>query len=198
MDASHAGLLAAGSTQPAVAATGMASMAKWVAFLAIVGAAGFASPATALRDRPEALPRAAPMLAGDGSLALAMALQGEEEPADTASAFVPTPEPPPAPRRVPRPAAAPLVRPTPADLEWTCNYRREDVVPQAKVRMSVAVDAGGAPTFVTVLHDPGNGFAEVARACAMKMRFVPARDRSGRPMAGTTAPFTLTFENDDH
>jgi protein TonB len=60
--------------------------------------------------------------------------------------------------------------------------------------MAVAVDAEGAPISVTVLHDPGNGFGEVARACAMNMHFVPARDRTGRPTAGTTAPFAITFE----
>jgi hypothetical protein len=84
----------------------------------------------------------------------------------------------------------------PADLGWTCNFRREDVAHSAWVRMAVAVGADGTPTSVTVLQDPGDGLGEAARACAMTMHFLPARDGNGRAVAGMTAPFNVRFDGD--
>jgi hypothetical protein len=61
--------------------------------------------------------------------------------------------------------------------------------------MAVAVAADGTPTSIALIGDPAEGLAEAARACAMNMRFLPARDGSGRPVAGTTAPFSVRFED---
>ena len=61
------------------------------------------------------------------------------------------------------------------------------------VRITVDVRADGTPSSVTVLSDPGYGFGEAAKQCAMEQRYVAARDESGRAIASRTKPFSVRF-----
>jgi protein TonB len=66
-------------------------------------------------------------------------------------------------------------------------------VDTAVVAMVVDVRADGTPSSVTILSDPGWGFAEAARKCAMTKTYVAALDESGHPVASRTSPFKLRF-----
>lgn len=73
-------------------------------------------------------------------------------------------------------------------LAWDCPFPADadvDGVNRAQVTLSVEVDAQGRPTRVRALSNPGHGFAESARSCALRKRWSPGTDRSGRP--STTA-----------
>jgi protein TonB len=71
-------------------------------------------------------------------------------------------------------------------LAWNCPFPPQadvDGVDQAQVTIRVEVDASGRLVQARVLSDPGHGFAEAARRCALDKRFNPGADRSGRPSA---------------
>jgi hypothetical protein len=61
------------------------------------------------------------------------------------------------------------------------------------VRVQVTVGADGRALAVRVLEDPGFGFGDQARACAMRHMYVPARNRAGQAVRGTTLPFSVEF-----
>jgi protein TonB len=69
-------------------------------------------------------------------------------------------------------------------LAWNCPFPSQaDVegVNSALVTIRVEVDATGRPQRVLVLSDPGHGFGEAARRCALGKRWTPGSDRWGRP-----------------
>lgn len=70
-----------------------------------------------------------------------------------------------------------------------CGFPPEADVAQInymKVGIVVNVDATGKPVSVSsVGGDPGYGFFERARRCAMADKFEPALDKAGKPMAAT-------------
>lgn len=70
---------------------------------------------------------------------------------------------------------------------WSCPFPPEADqagVDRAVVALSVLVGPDGHVQDLQVLNDPGHGFADAARRCALGKRYSPARDRRGRPIAG--------------
>jgi protein TonB len=62
------------------------------------------------------------------------------------------------------------------------------------VKIVVTVKTDGHPRSVTVVADPGFGFAARARQCAMRKTFRVALNKAGEPVEQTTPPFTVRFE----
>jgi len=54
------------------------------------------------------------------------------------------------------------------------------------VTLRISVGPDGAATAVAIAADAGHGFGREARACAFSKSYVPALDREGRPVAGTS------------
>jgi periplasmic protein TonB len=81
--------------------------------------------------------------------------------------------------------------------DWKCDFPPEadvDQIDQAFVVVQVATRADGSPDHVSILQDPGHGFARAARICAMKERYDPALDREGNAIAGSTKSIRIRFE----
>jgi periplasmic protein TonB len=81
--------------------------------------------------------------------------------------------------------------------DWKCDFPPEadiDQIDQAFVIVQVATHADGTPDHVTILQDPGHGFARAARVCAMKEHYDPAFDREGNAVAGSTKSIRIRFE----
>jgi protein TonB len=97
----------------------------------------------------------------------------------------------------PAPAGPNLSRAaSPGTESWDCAFPPEadsDQIDNAVVAIVVTVAADGAARDVRVLRDPGHGFARAVKHCAMTQRLVPALDREGHPVLGTTPPFTVRF-----
>lgn len=100
------------------------------------------------------------------------------------------------------PAAPPPVdksRPAqlPPNFNWNaCGFPPEadaEQINQAAVRLVVTVGSDGSPTAVNVLSDPGFGFARWVQRCAMRPKYPTGLDKSGKPIASTTKPFTVRF-----
>jgi biopolymer transport protein ExbD len=68
---------------------------------------------------------------------------------------------------------------------WKCHYTGHLAHP-SDVSVFVAIHVGpdGKPQTVDVLEDPGPGLGDAARLCAMNHTFRPAKDASGKPVAG--------------
>jgi hypothetical protein len=75
---------------------------------------------------------------------------------------------------------------------WDCGFPAWAKV-GGFVRMVVTVQPDGAAASVEILSDTGRVFADVARECAMRQRFIPAHDARGRPVVGKTVPFKVQF-----
>ena len=79
---------------------------------------------------------------------------------------------------------------------WDCDFPGEadrDRVNHAAVGMSVMVSPSGKVYSVDILDDPGHGFARMAIGCALKHKFLPARDPLGNNIWGRTRPFHVGF-----
>ena len=79
---------------------------------------------------------------------------------------------------------------------WDCDFPGEadrDRVNHAAVGMSVMVSPSGKAYSVDILDDPGHGFARMATGCALKHKFLPARDPLGNNIWGRTRPFHVGF-----
>lgn len=69
---------------------------------------------------------------------------------------------------------------------------------EAFVTLQASVGSDGAVVDVKVLADPGYGFGKRAAACARsKMKFEPALDDAGRPIASVTGPVRVRFVRED-
>ncbi|MFO0658930.1 MAG: hypothetical protein U0165_03720 [Polyangiaceae bacterium] len=68
-----------------------------------------------------------------------------------------------------------------------------DVPDEAAVRVVVRVRGDGSAERVTILQDPGHGFAAAAISCAMSQRYQPALDSSGAATSSSTPPFVIRF-----
>ncbi len=84
------------------------------------------------------------------------------------------------------------------DAYWSsCPFPPEADVEnqhQARVQLVVNVSKEGKPTSVTILSDPGYGFARATIQCAMRYRgYQVALDKWGNPVASATRPFTLRY-----
>jgi protein TonB len=80
--------------------------------------------------------------------------------------------------------------------KWSCPWPREadaEQIDEQTVVLRVVVDARGAAEQAMVLADPGHGFGPAAVACALRTRFVPARDRSGEVVRSVSPPIRVRF-----
>jgi periplasmic protein TonB len=95
--------------------------------------------------------------------------------------------------------ATAIDRARPVSLEsekWSCPWPREadaEQIDEQTVVLRVVVDAGGAAEQATVLADPGHGFGAAAVACALRTRFVPARDGNGEAVRSVSPPIRVRF-----
>ena len=81
--------------------------------------------------------------------------------------------------------------------EWKCPWPAEaeaEQIDEAFVKVQVAVGTNGKASKVSVLSDPGHGFAREAQRCAMRESFAPALDHNGTPVEGTTKVLKIHFE----
>lgn len=98
-------------------------------------------------------------------------------------------------------AAGPVTGPTPAPhasipagTKWDCPFPSAGGGrSEANVLVRVHVENDGKPLSVDVLEDPGAGFAEAAKACALGKAYEAARDVNGQPIRATTFPFYIHF-----
>ena len=103
-------------------------------------------------------------------------------------------------------APAPVVKAPEKDLSqpampmgtsWSdCGFPAEaqlDGVEFGVVKLVVTVNTDGRAKSVTILSDPGSGFGNHARQCAMRRTFKPALDKSGQAVVSSTPPFTVKF-----
>ena len=100
--------------------------------------------------------------------------------------------PPPKPAGPDRSRPAWLV----TNVVWDCGFPPHvdpKEISYAAVVVSVTVKPNGRPESVEVVEDPGHGFGELAKRCALAHEFIPALDREGRPLRATTRPFTIGF-----
>jgi periplasmic protein TonB len=80
---------------------------------------------------------------------------------------------------------------------WRCPWPAGadiDDVNEAYVSVQVVVGPSGAPERVTVLSDPGHGFAAEAHGCAMRQSYLAALDHEGNPTRGSTKPFRIHLQ----
>jgi protein TonB len=85
----------------------------------------------------------------------------------------------------------------PMGTSWSdCGFPAEaqlDGVEFGIVKLVVTVTAEGRAKSVTILSDPGSGFGNHARQCAMRRTYKPALDKLGQAVVSSTPPFTVKF-----
>jgi periplasmic protein TonB len=86
---------------------------------------------------------------------------------------------------------------SPANLNWQdCGYPSEaqlDGVELGIVDLVVTVGVDGRAKAVTIIKDPGSGFGNHARQCAMRRAWNPAFDKAGQPIVSSTGPIRIRF-----
>jgi protein TonB len=85
---------------------------------------------------------------------------------------------------------------TPVSKDWNCAFPPEADVEQINyMRVSVLIQVGsdGRATTVQIQNDPGFGFAQAARKCALRQSFKTALNREGKPVA-QSLPTAITFK----
>jgi protein TonB len=101
------------------------------------------------------------------------------------------PAPPPPPKDASQPAGL-----IPGE-DWNdCPFPPEADAEQqnhAMVRLMIVVGVDGRPSSVSVLTDPGYGFGQAARKCALRKRYTPGRDAQGKPVSKATPPVGVRF-----
>ena len=81
--------------------------------------------------------------------------------------------------------------------DWDCPFPPEaDSLQEdlAYVSIRVMVGADGRAQKVTIVKDPGHGFAREARTCAMQKKFLTALDAAGNAVPGETKEIRVRFE----
>jgi periplasmic protein TonB len=84
----------------------------------------------------------------------------------------------------------------PAESNWDCPWPPEadtDQINYMRVRIVVTVGLDGRAQKVTVLNDPGHGFARYVQQCAFRKTFNVALSTDGKPVVSTTPPFGVTW-----
>jgi protein TonB len=66
-------------------------------------------------------------------------------------------------------------------------------VDRAAVLVSVTVSPDGSARSVRVMSDPGYGFGQQAKRCAMTKRYKPALDAGGQPITASSPPIRINF-----
>jgi hypothetical protein len=61
----------------------------------------------------------------------------------------------------------------------------EHAIDEAYVLLRIAVAPTGTAQYAEVLCDPGYGFADAGRRCALAQKYVPAQDEKGNAVSGT-------------
>jgi protein TonB len=82
------------------------------------------------------------------------------------------------------------------EADWSCPWPDQAdsaEVNEKQVLLRVAVRPDGQVTEVKVVSDPGLGFGQAARACALRTRFQPALDHSGQAIAAWSGPIRVRF-----
>ena len=84
----------------------------------------------------------------------------------------------------------------PAGTKWDCAFplaAERGGKDEANVLVRVHVESDGRPLSVDVLEDPGGGFGNAAKKCAMDKAYEAPRDSTGKPIRATTFPFYIHF-----
>jgi protein TonB len=79
---------------------------------------------------------------------------------------------------------------------WSCPWPTEadsQQINEQTVVIRVVVRADGRAERVEVVSDPGMGFGQAARNCALGTRFQPARNTAGEPIAAPSPPIRVHF-----
>ena len=103
--------------------------------------------------------------------------------------------PPPPPPQPTGPDLSRVARPA-SGGNWSCPFPPEadaDQIDDARAMVIATVRADGTPLSVTIVSDPGHGFGRAARTCALTQKYLPALDRTGQSIPGTTPPIGVTF-----
>ena len=101
----------------------------------------------------------------------------------------PPPPPPPEPDRS---RAASLH----GDRAWDCDFPSEAEaagIRNALVALRILVRADGRAQRVEVVSDPGHGFGAQAQYCAERHLYLPALDRTGKPIQASLGPVRIRF-----
>lgn len=101
----------------------------------------------------------------------------------------------------PTPPSGPATGPTPPPratltpgTKWDCPFPAGDTkTKDANVLVVVHVEPDGKPVSADVLEDPGGGFGEAAKKCALEKAYVAAHDVNGQPVRAATFPFYIHF-----
>jgi protein TonB len=90
-----------------------------------------------------------------------------------------------------------LARPVSLDQSaWSCQWPSEadaQQIDEQTVVLRVTVRPDGRAERADIVSDPGFGFGQAARFCALATRFEPARDTAGHPMRATSPPIRVHF-----
>lgn len=83
------------------------------------------------------------------------------------------------------------------DPEWGCPWPAahlaDDALREMTAVVQVLVRPDGTASAATIVDDPGLGFGEAARACALASSFEPALDALGQPVLARSAPIRVRF-----
>ncbi len=109
------------------------------------------------------------------------------------------PPPPPPPKKVEVPVVDLSKPPMPASRDWgnSCPWPAEadqEQIDFAVVVVVVTVGPDGRAVSVAVQKDPGYGFGQSARRCAMGKQFTAGLDARGQPVTKTTPPISIRFQ----
>jgi protein TonB len=83
-----------------------------------------------------------------------------------------------------------------ADEDWRCPWPHDAEAEQIDEQVAVVrviVRPDGTVASARIVRDPGHGFGDAAVACAMRTRFTPAADPSGRPIKAESPPVRVRF-----
>jgi protein TonB len=82
------------------------------------------------------------------------------------------------------------------EASWSCPWPREAEsagINEQMVVLRVSVDPDGSAQAVKIVTDPGTGFGQAARTCALHTRFLPGLDPSGQPVTAWSPPIRVRF-----
>lgn len=95
------------------------------------------------------------------------------------------------------PTSHSLARPVSLDQSaWSCQWPSEadaQQIDEQTVVLRVTVRLDGRAERADVVSDPGFGFGQAARVCALATRFEPARDVEGHPVPAMSPPIRVHF-----
>jgi protein TonB len=95
------------------------------------------------------------------------------------------------------PAVRSLARPVSLTQgAWSCQWPSEadaQQINEQTVVLRVTVRPDGRAERADVVSDPGFGFGQAARTCALATHFEPARDAAGQVTAATSPPIRVHF-----